>query len=144
MSLVAGWLAILADLATVAGIAFAVWTLRQGHVTQQVQLLDSVFQKIHGMEAEFYRAKREGADAAAIQQWRSLFMNALEYFAFLVNNSYMSARFASFLTPAFQHWHSTIVEPMATPAEKNDLEGFKEIRRLRRRIQEGEFRKYTG
>jgi hypothetical protein len=134
----------IADIATALGIVVAAWTLRQKQEIQQVQLLDSTFQKINQLETEFYRAKRDGASPDDVMQWRSLFLNSLEFFAFLVNNKHLSSRFAIFFTPAVKHWYDTIFVPLQTPHEKNDFESYRELRKLYREIKEGRFRKLTG
>ena len=139
----AAQLATLADIATASGVIFGAWQLRQNHVALQMQLLDSVFQKIHGLEAEFYRAQAQ-MDEAAVRRWRALFMNALEYFAFLVNRGHMGASAAVFFTPAIENWYQTIVVPLETPEEKSNLEAYKELRALHRKIREGKFRAFTG
>jgi len=119
-------------LAFIITLYFNIRSERENTKTRQLQLLDSIFNKIQNMETEYYKTYKN-KNKKEKEEWDSLFFNNLEYLAFLVNNKYINWHLFLFFKDAFILWYDQILTKIHPEWIKNPKK-YEEIKKLYNRL----------
>jgi hypothetical protein len=93
-------------------------------------MLRGVFTDILALEKELYD-KYSGSSEDQKKRWDSLLFNSIEFFAFLVNNKYVSdARMVSFFRDAIVGWYEGIFLKHYGQDEIRDEKLYPEMKKL--------------
>lgn len=127
-----GWIA---AAAATGGLIFTMFQLRANTNTRQLELLESIYHDIHSLEQQFYEKYEDKPDKQ--DNWRSLFFQQLEWFAFLVNEKKIKDKKSiGFFKPAFIDWCEGLFAVFADEDQINNQERWSELKKL--------YTKFTG
>lgn len=132
----------ISSLAAAISAAVAGWGLwmsakatRQARQTQELQLFEGIFCGIRRLEEELHTAAASGAGREFLKGWRSLFLNTLEYFSFLVNRGHLrDESLTAFFSDAVIRWYQDIFLAQATTEEMSDPGIYPELKSLYKRL----------
>ena len=119
--------------ATAAAITlvFGYLAIREAKRSQELTIIDRVYDAITQLEEQFYDAVLSGNGETVLPTWRGRFLNRLEYFSFLVNHNYLGdAKLVNFFSVAVVRWYEDIFDKLADQNEKADPQTYPELKAL--------------
>lgn len=127
-----GWIA---AMVAAGGLIFTAFQLRANNNTRQLELLESIFHDIHSLEQQFYEKYEDSPDKQ--DNWRTLFFQQLEWFAFLVNEEKIKdEKSIGFFKPGFIEWCEGLFAVYGDDNQINEPSSFSELKKL--------YKKFTG
>jgi hypothetical protein len=112
-------------------LAFTAYTAYQTNITRQLEIFDRAYRQIVRLEEKFLESAATGTTPEAALAWRAIFLNAMEYFAFLVNEGHVrDTKLRGYLGWPALHWYDTIFLPGASESELTDPQVYRELKRL--------------
>jgi hypothetical protein len=118
-------------------------TIRRSRLSSELQTFERVFGELRKTASKIYEVRSASAKAPdpiaeareSASDWRDDFLNALEYFSFLINNKYCSdRRFIRFVGHSAVRWHDDIYLEYVTDKERANPEFCEELRCLHKRL----------
>ena len=83
------WASMLSATAAAITLVFGYLAIREAKRSQELTIIDRVYDAITQLEEQFYDAVLSGNGETVLPTWRGRFLNRLEYFSFLVNHNYL-------------------------------------------------------
>ncbi len=119
---------------TTIGLWLVFVQLRQNHRATQVQVLDSVFQKMNEILDRHHDTKPK-IYSNDERRWLNRFFDTMEYMAALVNLKFIHKKtFVRLYGPAILIGYERIFLETATQEEKDDPEQYSELKQLYNRL----------
>jgi LPS O-antigen subunit length determinant protein (WzzB/FepE family) len=120
---------IIAAFAAVIALCLNYKALKENSKTRELQLFDQIFSKIIALEDQYYR-EYANKTPEEIKNWLSLFLNTLEFKAFLINNNYLKKEFIDFYRDAFIAYYKNIFLKYVPDKDQKDQNKYQEIKKL--------------
>lgn len=125
--------------AAAIGLFLNAWSIAQATKTRQLQLFERIFNDIRSLDEKLQSAAASGATVTIIPGWRSVFLQTLEYLAFLVNKRLLKdCRLIDFFSGAVIHWYDSIFVAHASETEKTDPSVYPELKRLHTKLKKSQ------
>ena len=127
---------ILSALFALIGILLTIVTIRRNNQARQLEMLRGVFTDILALEKELYDRYASSSEDQK-KKWDSLLFNSIEFFAFLVNNKYVSdVKMIGFFRDAIVGWYEGIFLSHHSQKDISDENLYPEMRRLYKRMKD--------
>jgi hypothetical protein len=95
------------SLAATIGLFFTGWQLRGNNKETQLQVAEKLFSDIKQLEADLYAIPKD--ESAKVKHWQVLFLNQLEWAAFLINHKKIKdIELRQFFEMAMKDWYNQI------------------------------------
>lgn len=125
--------------AAAIALAFNAIALWQANHSRNLDLFDRVFSSIAHLEESLQdivtNPARPSENYMLLSSWRSLLLNRLEYFAFLVNKRYLKDEcLVGFFKETIIRWHEEIFLKLGDKSEKEDPKIYPELKSLYMRL----------
>jgi len=132
-----GWFNVLAIFSAVVascGLFANYWSIKENNKKRELEIMTSTFKEIKDTESKLY-ADYKNADEETKKEWDSLLFNTIEFFAFLINERYITdKKLYSFFDDAIVSWHEDIYQEHYSENDVNDPKQYKEFKKLYKKI----------
>lgn len=129
--------AIVSAVAATIGLFYTAYQIRSDNQTKQLTLLQGVYSDIKDLEQRFYD-KYEDQTEEQRHTWDYQFFNALEWFAFLVNNKKIKdKKLTDYFKPAIIEWYEKIFLKHFGKDVIEDKTQFEEFKNLYNEFKDG-------
>jgi hypothetical protein len=112
----------------IAALFFNYFALKESTRSRNLATFQSLFLEIRNLEEKYFKEYYGKGDREK-RNFLLLFFNTWEYYAFLVNNELLIKKLAAFYNDAFKRYYEEVFK-IAMPAERDDSNQFKEMRKL--------------
>jgi len=121
---------------SLVGLLLTIITIRRNNEARQLEMLRGVFADILDLEKELYN-KYASSNEDEKKKWDSLLFNSIEFFAFLVNNRYVSdERMIGFFRDAIVGWYEGIFLSHHSQKDISNENLYPEMRKLYKRMKD--------
>ncbi|MDH3619196.1 MAG: hypothetical protein OEM89_10825 [Nitrosopumilus sp.] len=124
------YVGLVAALAAATGLFFTAIQLRSTNKTHQLELLETIVKDTHSLEQLFYEKYIDKSENEK-KNWRQLFFQQLEWFAYLVNHKNIKDKeLIKFFKKPFVRWSEDLFAVHADDDQLKNPERFEEFKKL--------------
>lgn len=120
-------------------VIIASYALRKQTLTIRLDVFESCFERIIGLEKEYYTTFADKNDKEK-SRWDSLFFNAIELLSFYANEKYLGdKKLINFFAPAIVDWYENIFLKTHTKETIDDPKCYPEMKKLYKNIKSNSY-----
>ncbi len=132
---------IASSIAAFVTLIFTIISIRRNIKVTGLQIFQNTYSDLQRLSEKVYFEFIETdnlseSNRRKFENWKSLFFNALEYSAFLLNNGFVTKEIYEFYKPTFFIYYEDIFLVCATEEQKSEDLYFQEMKVLYKRLKE--------
>jgi hypothetical protein len=128
MAELAAWVSVVCAL---VALVVSGYVARSTHRSRELDVFDRAYRRVVELEEKFLEKSAGGTTPSEALAWRVSFLNALEYFALLINERHINdPQLMEYLRPSILHWYERIFLSSAEGSDIRDPRIYPELKRL--------------